>query len=135
MEVSHFKVSTHISEKVPFLDQVLQGVEWNACSLSFLHNWWSICGSLQCSIKDGCKVLTPYLFTKGRWRSVVLKFQLIFSKSTIFGWSAAVCHWNAAVIIFYIIDGHLWSLQCSVVIHVEFVHHIYLLKVDGGLSF
>ena len=27
------------------------------------------------------------------------------------------------------------SLQCSIVIHVEFVYDIYLIKVDGGLSF
>ena len=36
---------------------------------------------------------------------------------------------------FYIIDGHLWSLQCSIKNDAEFLHHIYLLKVDGGLSY
>ena len=36
---------------------------------------------------------------------------------------------------FYIIDGHLWPLQCSIKMDVEFLHHICLLKVDGGLSF
>ena len=40
---------------------------------------------------DTCRVFTPYLFTKGRWKSVILMFQLIFSKSTIFGSNAAVC--------------------------------------------
>ena len=94
----------------------------------------AIYGHYSVQIKT-CRVFTPYLFTKGRWRSLILKFQLIFSKSTIFGWSAAVCEWNAAVIIFYIIDDHVWSLQCSIKIHAEFLHHIYLLKEDGGLSF
>ena len=43
---------------------------------------------------------TLYLFTKVRWKSLILKFQLLFSKSTIFGSNAAVCEWNAAVVIF-----------------------------------
>ena len=79
---------------------------------------------------------TPlYLFTEGRWRSLILKFQLMLSKSTIFGSNAAVYRMKYCSFNFYIIDGHLWSLQCSIKIHAEFLHHIYLLKVDGGLSF
>ena len=134
MEVSHFKVSTHIFKKYHFWMKCCS-VRMKCCSYNFYiidgHLW-----SLQCSIKmDTCRVCTPYLFTKGRWRSLILKFQLIFSKSTIFGWNAAVCRMKCCSYNFYIIDGHLWSLQCSIVIHAEFLHHIYLLKVDGGLSF
>ena len=74
-------------------------LEWNAAVLNFTHNWWP-CMVTTVFNCDTCRVFTPYLFTKGRWKSLILKFQLIFSKSTIFGWSAAVCEWNAAVIIF-----------------------------------
>ena len=39
-----------------------------------------------------------------------------------------ICSYN-----FYIIDGHLWSLQCSIKMDAEFLHHIYLPKVDRSL--
>ena len=85
-------------QKVPFLDQVLQCVN-EMLQLKFLHNSWPFMVTTVFNC-DTCRVFTPYLFTKGRWRSLILKFQLIFSKSTIFGWSVAVLEWNAAVIIF-----------------------------------
>ena len=60
----------------------------------------AIYGHYSVQLRYECRVFTPYLFTKGRWRSLILKFQLIFSKSTIFGSNAAVCEWNAAVLSF-----------------------------------
>ena len=63
------------------------------------------------------------------------KFQLLFSKSTIFGSNATVCKWNAAVLSFTLLMVIYVSLQCSIKMEGEFLHHIYLLKVDGGLSF
>ena len=134
MEVSHFKVSTHIFKKYHFWMKCCS-VWMKCCSYNFLHNWWPFMVTTVFNCVT-CRVFTSYLFTKGRWRSLILKFQLISSQKVPFLDEVLQCvEWNAAVLSFYIIDGHVWSLQCSIVIHAEFLHHIYLLKEDGSLSF
>ena len=102
-------------------------VRMKCCSYNFYiidgHLW-----SLYCSIKMNAEFLHHTIFTKGRWRSLILKFQLRFWKSTIFGWSAAECRMKCCSFKFYIIDGHLWSLQCLIKIHAEFLHRYLFTK-------
>ena len=132
MEVSHFKISIHIFKRYHF---------WRKCRSvrmkCYSYNFYIIDGhfwSLQCSI-----VIHPqfvhHIYLLKVDGGLSFKVSTHIFKKYHFWIKCCSVRMKCCSFMFYIIDGHSWSLQCSSKMNAEFLQHIYLLKVDGGLSF